>query len=180
MDDRYNRQVYAVGEDAQALLSETRLLLVGCGPLGEEAGKNAVLMGVGRVLLREEDGTGRAAGLAARLRELNPLVQVEESGPAEEEVRAGRCNAVLVAGDEALPLAAQAALDAQCRRARVPFLSCSVRAGSAYVFADFGEAHEMYDPDGEPPVAGTLVAAPEPGLWEAEEVRAGEIGTGGS
>ncbi len=110
MDDRYNRQVYAVGEDAQTVLSETRLLLVGCGPLGEEAGKNAVLMGVGRVLLRAGPGDGgaRPAEVAGRLRELNPLVRVEESGPAEEAVRAGSCNVVLVAGDDAMPLAEQA------------------------------------------------------------------------
>jgi hypothetical protein len=108
-DDRYNRQVYAVGEDAQAVLGATRLLLVGCGALGEEAAKNAVLMGVGRMLLRAgpHDSAARAAELAARLRELNPLVRVEESGPAEEAVRAGACNAVLVAGDEAMPMTEQ-------------------------------------------------------------------------
>ncbi len=161
--ERYNRQLYAVGEDAQSQLSETRLLVVGGGGLAEEAAKNAVLMGVGVVVLH-----GAAPAAVERLRELNPHVAIKAS-EASETVAVGDCNMVLVAG-ESLSLAQLQQLDAQCRLARAPFVWCSARARSGCVFADFGEGHHVYDADGEAAVSGTLVGS-EGGAWEAEEER---------
>jgi hypothetical protein len=167
-NDRYNRQVYAVGEDAQRQLSETRLLICGGGPLGLEVAKNAVLMGVGRVLVYDSHGSGAAS--VAWLRELNPHVRVEwsdEMKPAPLLV--ADHNFVIVVGG---PLEEAEALDAQCRLARVPFVLCVVRGRSCVVWADFGESHAVYDTDGVEPLSGTLLGV-DGGAWEAEEERHG-------
>jgi molybdopterin/thiamine biosynthesis adenylyltransferase len=104
-EERYHRQTLIPWWDQQKVAA-AKILVVGAGALGNEIGKLLALTGVGRVLFFDPDtiersnlsrsvlfrdsdeGRPKVAALVARMRELNPEVQVV--GRAENVIeRAG-------------------------------------------------------------------------------------------
>lgn len=99
--ERYDRQIRIEGWD-QENLTKAKIVVVGVGATGCEVSKNLALMGIGRLVLVDNDvvelsnlsrqmlffdddiGRPKAIVAADRLRKMNPLVKVE---PFFEDVR---------------------------------------------------------------------------------------------
>jgi hypothetical protein len=182
----YNRQIYAIGFDTQQQLAQAHVLLVGLGPCGVEVAKNIILMGVGSVTLCDgtpleaqecgyfarglQAGGGRAAQLAAPLQALNPYVklQVADALPSLPS----SFTAVVVTG-ACLNMTQWIEMDAHCRTARIPFIAVGMTAKHVFVFSDFGEAHQVVDPDGTRPLVCEWCCFLS--LWSRRKARAGRV-----
>ncbi len=92
--ERYNRQIILFGEESQAKLKKSRVLVVGAGGLGSSALYYLAAAGVGRIIVVDRErvelsnlnrqilytssdvGLSKASATLRRLRELNPNVDV--------------------------------------------------------------------------------------------------------
>jgi adenylyltransferase/sulfurtransferase len=152
---RYER-LHAIEGWNQAVLRAACVLVGGAGALGNEILKNLALLGVGRliivdfdtidvtnltrsVLYRQADiGAGKAATAAARVREINPDVQVIAiDGSVIHDVGLGvfrRLNVVLGAVDN---LEGRLSMNERCARAEIPWIDGGLDAfkGIARVFS---------------------------------------------
>jgi len=132
---------------SQKRLSEARVLVVGCGALGNEALKNLALLGVGEiglidfdvielsnlsrcVFFREEDlGELKAVVAAKRIRELNPSVNTRALvANIITEVGAGFLETFDVVLGCLDNIAARYKLNRLCRMAHVPWLNAGIDA----------------------------------------------------
>jgi molybdopterin/thiamine biosynthesis adenylyltransferase len=145
-DERFSRHVMVPGW-SQKRLSESRVLVVGAGALGNEALKNLTLLGVGElgiidfdviepsnlsrcVLFLEEDlGDPKAIVAAKRIRELNPTVMTRPLvADVMTEVGAGfieEFDVILGCLDN---IASRYQLNRLCRMADVPWLNAGIDA----------------------------------------------------
>jgi molybdopterin/thiamine biosynthesis adenylyltransferase len=145
-NERFSRHE-AIRGWSQKRLSEARVLVVGCGALGNEALKNLALLGVGEVgvidfdvielsnltrcvLFREDDlGKRKATVAAKRIRELNPSVIAK---PLIADVMTGVGAGFLEDFDVVLGcldnIAARYKLNRLCRMANVPWLNAGIDA----------------------------------------------------
>ncbi len=145
-DGRFSRHEMVPGW-SQKRLSESRVLVVGAGALGNEALKNLALLGVGElgvidfdviepsnlprcVLFQEEDLGGRKAIVAAkRVRELNPAVTTRPLvADVMTEVGTGfieEFDVILGCLDN---IGARYKLNRLCRLANVPWLNAGIDA----------------------------------------------------
>lgn len=90
----YDRQIRLWGAAAQARLGNSRICLLGIGPLGSEIAKNLVLGGIGEIVVVDDEvvrhneptffvdvktqaGEVRSSASQKRLQELNPRVKVQ-------------------------------------------------------------------------------------------------------
>jgi molybdopterin/thiamine biosynthesis adenylyltransferase len=145
-DERFSRHVMVPGW-SQKRLSESRVLVVGAGALGNEALKNLTLLGVGElgiidfdviepsnlsrcVLFLEEDlGDPKAIVAAKRIRELNPTVMTRPLvADVMTEVGAGfieEFDVILGCLDN---IASRYKLNRLCKMAGVPWLNAGIDA----------------------------------------------------
>ena len=162
-----SRQMYALGKETQQRISRARVLLVGLGGLGVETAKNLVLMGVhelgisDRTPLRLDDcatnfavhesDVGRRRDEAARayLAGLSISTDVHVVDDAWDAAVVARYSVVVLT--DCVSEAAAVRLDELCRAAptQPKFVWADSRGVSAFVFDDFGDAHEVTDTDGE-------------------------------
>lgn len=113
---RYSRQLMlpGFGEAAQLKLKQTRVLLIGCGGLGNAASQYLVSSGIGQLTLADGDkvelsnlqrqllfrdsdkGFNKAKIAARQLKQLNPYVQI---GAIEQHFSADNADALLAKAD---------------------------------------------------------------------------------
>ncbi|HET7757464.1 MAG TPA: HesA/MoeB/ThiF family protein [Steroidobacteraceae bacterium] len=177
MTDRYARQMILpeVGAPGQARLAAASVRLIGAGGLGSAVLEYLVAAGVGRVTIVDPDrveesnlhrqplytqadvGAPKAPAAAARLRALNPTVQIEARTerltPANAAALAAGADVVVDAADS---FAVTYALSDACQHAAVPLVSASVLGLSGYVgaFCGGGPSYRAVFPE-LPPSAGS-------------------------
>lgn len=161
--DRYDRLRLLEDCDPERLAQAT-LCIVGVGALGNEVAKNCALLGIGRLILLDRDtvaisnltrsvlfraedaGRPKAEVAGARLREINPDVQVDVIvGELAGALGLGllrRCDAVFGCVDSR---EARVTLNAMAIRAAVPLVDGALGdlSGTVRVFA--GEAGPCYE-----------------------------------
>eukprot|EP00759_Apiculatamorpha_spiralis_P024831 PhF_6_TR27979/c0_g1_i1/m.41415/K03178/UBE1, UBA1; ubiquitin-activating enzyme E1 len=165
----YNRQVYAVGADAQRKYSVTDILLVGLSGLGVEIAKNLILTGIRSVTLLDEApvtfydlstnfyasekdvGANRVDVVLAKLAELNTNVTLSKSPITYGAITADYVKkftvVIVVDGSYSDPHTVQ--IDEWCRSSNVRFITCESRGLCANIFVDLGDAFTIYDKNGD-------------------------------
>lgn len=172
-EELYSRQLYVLNHADMLKINSARVLIIGLKGLGAEIGKNLVLAGVRAValhdnspvqladlsaqcFLRESDvGQPRAQVCVERLAKLNSYVSVHHiSSPLSPSVLS-TFSAVVVTelGHEQ-----KLELDEWCHSTGVAFVAAETRGLFGNVFCDFGEAHTVLDPNGEPPFHQMIVS----------------------
>jgi ubiquitin-activating enzyme E1 len=167
--ERLTRQEAAVGGDTFAKMKGLNVLIVGCRGTGVEAAKNLILSNVKSVTIwdplpatvqdcganfylhAEDVGKPRAAQCIAQLKSLNPYCKVDVLDAAvdalPEQVKTGYAVVIVT---QLLPEAILFQMNANAREKGAKFLMAINSGVTATVFSDFGEKHEITDPDGEP------------------------------
>ena len=162
-----SRQLYALGKETQQRISKAHVLIVGLGGLGIETAKNLVLMGVqvlgisdGKALEVEDCATNFAVGVsdAGRRRDeasraylaglsISTEVRVVEDAWSAEAI----ADYSVVVLTECVSAESAIKMNELCRASGhgTKFIWADSRGVSAFVFDDFGEEHEVTDPDGE-------------------------------
>ncbi|GLP95695.1 HesA/MoeB/ThiF family protein [Paraferrimonas sedimenticola] len=159
---RYSRHILLgeIGEAGQLALSQSSVLLVGMGGLGNPAAQYLAAAGVGHLLLADDDsvessnlqrqvlfdesvvGLGKVEAAAQRLREMNSELQISEyieRLQGESLAQAIRhADLVLDCSDN---LATRYAVNAECQRQRTPLISGAAVAFDGQLMAfDFRNA----------------------------------------
>lgn len=163
--DALSRQVATYDIKSQINISSSSIFIAGLDLLGLEIAKNICLSGPRAVTIHDERvttqsfsavnffrtsaaSTGpstRADSTLARLKELNPSVEVRAARSAGGFASPPPAAlAALLAGHDVLvlcdaPEAYQLAANSICREMGVKFISASVRGVFAWAFADFGD-----------------------------------------
>lgn len=163
--DKYSRQVGAYGVGVMKFLRGLHVLVIGMKGVGIETAKDLVLSGPKAVhiydnglaeiadlntnffLTQESVGKPRAAALESALQELNDDVDVKAVSELTDEVLA-QYQAIVVT-DNSIPLATLEAWNAATVARNALFLVATTTALSTFIFADFGDHHEVTDKDGE-------------------------------
>lgn len=167
----YDRQIYAVGADAQRKYSVTDVLLVGVSGLGCEIAKNLILTGIRSITLMDDTptqwtdlstnfyatqedakiGTSRVDAVLKKLAELNTYVGIKKASGSVatltlEDVQKYSC---VVLCDQQYSSPKAVAIDAWCRSSGVKFITCEARGLAANIFIDLGDEHIVYDKNGD-------------------------------
>lgn len=163
----YSRQIYALGLEAMKRMATASVLISGLGGLGVEIAKNIVLMGVNKVTLHdkenaklddlasqffltEEDiGKNRAKASLNKVAELNHHVKVSASDEDLTEDYIKQFNSVVVTSF--LPFSELKRISEICHQNKIKFIATQVSGLFGYVFDDFGEKFDVFDPRGEIP-----------------------------
>lgn len=184
----YNRQLYAIGAEAQGKISKGKVLIVGLKGLGVEVAKNVILAGIGscgiydpgaaeladlgsQFYLSEADvGKPRGEACLSKLIELNKFCKVHAAADLSEETL--KQYTVVCVTDQSIPELIK--LNNICHANGIKFVSGDVRGLLASVFVDFGDSHVVVDLDGERPKRALIanISNEEKGLVTmAEDVR---------
>lgn len=173
----YSRQLYVMGHEAQRRMMQSTVLLIGCGGLGVEIGKNCVLAGInsliiydpspatyfdlgGNFYLTEEDvkqGGKKDQICQPKLAELNPYVPVsvassDDSSPwLLSNLVKLVSNVSCVVVTRPLPKDVIIGLNNACRDVQSSFIYTLGTGAFGQVFCDFGDSFVISDPDGNPP-----------------------------
>jgi len=192
-EELYNRQIYAIGRDAQVRLSTASVLVVGCRGAGVECAKNLALMGCRSVsvlddanasmsdlssnfyLRPEMVGSKRASACMPQLAELNPYVAISTIAWAHivDGSRIRDFQAVVIT-DRSEVFAIE--VSRKCREFGVPVVVAEHRGAFGRVLCDFGSSFQVTDPDGEEPVqrmVASAVPGPKTSITVHEEARHG-------
>ena len=172
-----SRLRYTLGHGAAEALGASSVLVIGLDGAGAEAAKNLLLSGCGALALVDDTvasladlathaylsasdiGAPRARACRDALAALSPACAVSvRDGPSSalDAAALGAFDVVVVAGGA--PLAEQLRLNAACRASTTPFVAADARGLGARVFSDFGDAFEVADRSGEPPVKGAIAS----------------------
>lgn len=179
----YSRQLYVMGHEAQRRMMASNVVLIGCGGLGVEIGKNGVLAGLhsltvmdprpanwmdlgANFYLNEEcvkKGTRKDEACVKQLKELNPYVTVSASSASEwtldamlSLIQPADTTPACVVVTEILPNEWLYAINDQCRKIDCKFLYAVANGLFGRVFGDLGPAHVVHDPDGNPPATSQI------------------------
>ena len=78
MQDRYSRQIIVpgIGEEGQARLAASSVVIIGCGALGTVSASSLVRAGVGRVRIIKNE-LPKAVAAERRLRKINSTIEIE-------------------------------------------------------------------------------------------------------
>lgn len=195
---RYSRLMYTLGRDAVHVLSQSRVLVLGCKGLGAEVAKNLVLSGVqglglvdeevvsladlgAHFLLTESDvGRNRAVATAQKLKEIHTTVDISTLSSVAVESALGSYGCVIATSGSFPDLIR---LNSISRSLGVPFIAANCRGVFSFVFADFGDSFSVLDETGEPsgpilvegitqdfPATVTVVEEQRHGLENGDEV----------
>ncbi len=189
--DRYGRQIVlpGVGAAGQARLMDSSVLIVGAGGLGSPAALYLAAAGVGRLTIVDDDtvtlsnlqrqvlhdtaaiGTPKTASAAARLKALNPNVEVREvrsrldAGNAREIVRG---HDVVIDGSDSFET--RYALNEACYVERVPLVhgalsqfDAQLSVFQAYELESATPCYRCVYPQAPPPEVAPSCA--EVGVW---------------
>lgn len=141
MEARYSRNIPALTEEACALLRTKKIAVIGCGGLGGHLIELTARVGVGRIVAVDGDvfepsnlnrqllsevpllGTSKAGAAAARIRRVNPDVEITAVEAFLDDANAGDlirgCDAVLDALDN---IPARKILAEACAKAGIPYI----------------------------------------------------------
>lgn len=176
----YSRQLYVLGLPAQQRLAASNILVVGLGGVGVEITKNVILAGPQSVTLIDPTparmvdlatqyyldetslGQSRAMCSYAKLKELNPLVQLDLLEPSSMDIEAvaeaiaasGRNFDVIVAADQ--DKASEEALNTLARRLKAKFVAAQAPGLFGSIFCDMGDDFTVNDTDGKEAKTGLL------------------------
>eukprot|EP00598_Pedospumella_elongata_P010117 CAMPEP_0184988574 /NCGR_PEP_ID=MMETSP1098-20130426/24586_1 /TAXON_ID=89044 /ORGANISM="Spumella elongata, Strain CCAP 955/1" /LENGTH=1180 /DNA_ID=CAMNT_0027513359 /DNA_START=83 /DNA_END=3625 /DNA_ORIENTATION=+ len=163
----FSRQNAALGAETTAKLTKMKVLVYGLRGIGVETCKNLALQGVGAitlvdpVLAEERDigvnfflskadvGKPRAAVVAPKLKELNPLCIVSTAAQLDDAVILSHTAVVIT---QILPLDRLIQLNELCREKNISFFYAFTGGVSVDVFVDHGPKHVVNDFNGERPV----------------------------
>lgn len=164
--ERYSRQQTIVGDGGQALLTEKKVLIVGCGGLGGHLLENMLRIGVGHIVAVDPDkfepsnlnrqllstvpllGSSKAEAAAARAKAVDPEVEFRAVGEAfspknaDELVRG--CDLALDGLDN---VSDRLLLEDVCARHRVPLVHGAIEGEllqAAVVPPGSGMLHTLY------------------------------------
>eukprot|EP00475_Leptophrys_vorax_P000539 TRINITY_DN102_c0_g1_i1.p1 TRINITY_DN102_c0_g1~~TRINITY_DN102_c0_g1_i1.p1 ORF type:complete len:1081 (-),score=373.56 TRINITY_DN102_c0_g1_i1:63-3305(-) len=203
MMNLYSRQIGAFGVELMGKLITMRVLLVGMKGVGVETAKNLILAGPKAVTIHDDElvkiedlgtnfylketdvGKPRAASVVQQLATLNPYVEVTvHSGVLDENV--WKDFHVVVYADNS-PLEHLIKANKYCHSATPakPFIYASNNGIASSIFSDFGPAHTVTDPNGEPTKTNVVehitkegivtVAADRHGLDDGDFVKFEEV-----
>ncbi|ELR14473.1 ubiquitinactivating enzyme E1 1, putative [Acanthamoeba castellanii str. Neff] len=196
----YSRQLYVLNHADMLKITATDVLIVGLKGLGVEIAKNLVLAGVrallppwpcyrcsladphpqnvGHCFLRESDvGRARAEACVDRLAELNSYVSVSLlSRPLNAQTVSSFSVVVVTEAGWGQKLE----VGEWCHERGVAFVGAEARGVFGSVFCDFGEAHTVLDPNGEPPFQQMIasVTRDKPGVVTILDDRRLQLETG--
>ena len=161
--DRYARHRLIDWWDQERLLS-ARVMVVGAGAIGNEVVKNLALVGVGHVLIVDNDtvefsnltrsilfrasdqGRSKAEAAAERAAEINPDLEIRPHvGDLEFDVGLGVYREMDVVIGCLDSVQARLALNRMCRRAGVPWLNGGIEATIAEVSLFSGRSGACYE-----------------------------------
>eukprot|EP01034_Spumella_vulgaris_P037342 gene37342-46076_t len=163
----FSRQNAALGAETTAKLIKMKVLLFGLRGVGVETAKNLALQGVGAITLVDstltdiEDvgvnfflsvndiGKQRAAVVAPKLRDLNPICNVSVVDSLTDAVILAHSALVVT---QILPVAELVRLNEFCRANGVSFLYAFTGGVAVDIFVDHGADHIVNDFNGEKPV----------------------------
>jgi len=170
--DLYSRQIGTYGVETMKNLTKLRVLIIGLKGVGVETAKNIILAGPGAVTLydnhpvenqdlgtnfflkKEYIGKPRAQCCVDMLCQLNPFVEVScYEGQINNEFLA-RFGSVIVTDN--VPLEDLIAWNTFCHSHNIQFFIAINRGVTAFVFSDYGNHHEVTDPNGEPPKVNVI------------------------
>jgi ubiquitin-like 1-activating enzyme E1 A len=154
----YDRQMRLWGVEAQKRLQKARVLVSGLSALGSELAKNLTLAGMGvtlhdassvsasdadsQFLLSAQDvGLNRAEAALTRVRELNPLVQVQAETRPLSDLPDDFFQGFSVVCTVGADLKTELRLDVLCRSFGSAFFAARSFGFDGLVFADLGAAH---------------------------------------
>mmetsp|Transcript_47391 Transcript_47391/g.112774 ORF Transcript_47391/g.112774 Transcript_47391/m.112774 type:complete len:1011 (+) Transcript_47391:93-3125(+) len=187
----YSRQLYVLGHDAMRRMAASNLLIAGCKGVGIEAAKNLALAGVKSITLYDASpvalpdlssnfyfseadvGKNRAEVSAAKLRDLNPYVDIRVHAGELDEAAIKQFQVVLMS-DETFERALQ--VDEVCHANGICFVACQSRGVFGNIFVDFGPAFVVNDTNGEQALSAMIsgVTQEEVGMVTTlDEVRHG-------
>mmetsp|Transcript_30781 Transcript_30781/g.80546 ORF Transcript_30781/g.80546 Transcript_30781/m.80546 type:complete len:1703 (+) Transcript_30781:130-5238(+) len=204
-NERLTRAAAAIGAEAMAKLKDLNILVVGCRGTGVETAKNLILSNVGAVVVHDPHPaciadrganfyltdadvaarTPRAVACLKELKSLNPYCKVDAwEGPLTAEAVVADKN-VLGSGKpftaiivtELLPKEELFELNEAARAAGMAFVLAVTSGVTASVFSDFGPAHHITDPNGEPmqPLAlSSCEVLARPDVLKVDGVKAGQ------
>ncbi|EED92704.1 ubiquitin activating enzyme, partial [Thalassiosira pseudonana CCMP1335] len=183
-EERYSRQMYALGARAHGLVRSTTAILDVPSGLLYEIAKNLALSGVGRIILVRDDnntddgyfdgdlddlgGAYRRAALAEIIPGSSNQHDKSNNNDVSEDHVALGSNPVVVCVDRSI--SAQLEMNDACRNSTssVPFVSVETAGVYSRIFCDFGPSFVVVDEDGE---------TPRSTLMEKVEILAGDDGT---
>ena len=180
---RLSRAAAAFGAETMAKLKDLNILIVGLRGVGVETAKNLILSNVGAVVVRDpaaaamrdmgsnfylseahvQAGATRADACLPQLKTLNPHCKVEayDGELSDEYLLSQDVNgtgkpfaAVIVT--QLLPKAELFRVNQTARANGITFLMALTSGVTASIFSDFGPAHVITDPNGEPMEAQAL------------------------
>lgn len=160
MDQRYIRNIPALSEEECTILRTKRVAVIGCGGLGGHLIELLSRIGIGAIRAVDGDvfepsnlnrqllseipllGTGKAKAAAARVRRVNPDVEVEAAEEFLTEANADAliadCDAVLDALDN---IPSRKLLAAACAKAKIPYIYGAIQGWVAQAAISLPEDH---------------------------------------
>jgi len=172
--NKFSRQNAALGAATTAQLLRMRVAVWGLRGVGIEVAKNLTLQGAGGITLidntpttiqdigqnffltSEDIGTPRAIAVAPRLRELNPLCDVQIADDVTASLLQN--HSALVVTDKSVCLKRLMEVNELCRSLRVGFFYVFTGGVCLSLFVDLGAHHVVNDADGERPVQKLVVS----------------------
>ena len=167
MSSRHNRTLLSVGRTAHDRIQRACVVVIGMNPVGAEAAKVMLLMGVNRLVMcdagsvdlcdiggnmfvRKEDiGKRRDRVLSESMKRLNPVAEIECVD--EERVDEAIKNATVVVFAKQACFEEICRVNRLCRDAGVGFVLGDCYSFSGFVFIDFGEKFVVENLVGKPP-----------------------------
>jgi len=167
--NRFSRQNAAFGAETTAKLIKMRVIIYGLRGIGAETAKNLALQGAGGITLvdpstvatqdlgvnffyTEADvasGLSRASIFAPKLRELNPMCDINVADEITQGLMHGH-NAIVVC-NTSVKKSELLRLNELCRASGASFLYAYNGGLTSSVFVDHGDHHIVNDDDGEKP-----------------------------
>ena len=162
--DRYSRQSYTIGQDAQVKLSTASVLVIGYNTLAQEIVRDLMLIGISKIdiyhakQLENYQKTGLYYPVnkdnqipLEQIRKLNPSVQIESVEILDEDKdldkkKIKKYNLVILTNsvvDDAINI------NRITRKLNIPFIMCGTYGLVGFLFNDFGENFTVSDVDGE-------------------------------
>lgn len=164
--DRYSRQSYTIGQEAQVKLSGASVLVIGYNSIAQEITRNLILIGVYKIdihhsrQLENYQKTGLYYPIGndnqlplEQLRKLNPSVNINSINILDEDKeldkkKLKKYNLVILTNsaiDDAINI------NRIVHKLNIPFIMCGTYGLMGYLFNDFGDNFTITDIDGEIP-----------------------------